>query len=88
MRVSTSGSIDRWLSMLRISIGIIYIWFGSLKFFPGVSPAEDLAKETIHLLTFGLITPGLSLLLLALWETIAPGSPGDFDRASRCLGES
>ncbi|HEX6893134.1 MAG TPA: DoxX family membrane protein [Chryseolinea sp.] len=71
MRVSTSGNVDRWLPMLRISIGIIYIWFGSLKFFPGVSPAEDLAKETIRLLTFGLIKPDLSLLLLALWETIA-----------------
>jgi uncharacterized membrane protein YkgB len=71
MRVSTSGNVDRWLPMLRISIGIVYIWFGGLKFFPGVSPAEDLAKETIHLLTFGLLKPGLSLLLLALWETIA-----------------
>ncbi|MBK5277720.1 MAG: DoxX family protein [Bacteroidia bacterium] len=58
-----------WLTILRISIGIIYVWFGFLKFFPGVSPAEDLAKETIHLLTFGLIKPTLSLLLLAIWET-------------------
>ena len=71
MRVSTSGNVDRWLPMLRVSIGIIYIWFGGLKFFPSVSPAEDLAKETIRLLTFGLIKPDLSLLLLALWETIA-----------------
>lgn len=59
----------RWLIALRVSIGIIYVWFGALKFFPGVSPAEELAKETIHLLTLKLITPGLSLLLLALWET-------------------
>jgi uncharacterized membrane protein YkgB len=71
MRVSTTGNVDRWLPMLRISIGIIYIWFGGLKFFPGLSPAEELAKETIQLLTFGLMKPGLSLLLLALWETIA-----------------
>jgi uncharacterized membrane protein YphA (DoxX/SURF4 family) len=39
-----------------------------LKFFHGVSPAEDLAKDTIALLTFGLIPPDLSLLLLAIWE--------------------
>jgi len=63
-------ALDRWLAILRISIGIIYLWFGLLKFFPGVSPAEELAKETIHLLTFGLIKPEISLLLLALWETI------------------
>lgn len=58
------------IAVLRISIGIIYLWFGSLKYFPGVSPAEELAKETIHLLTFGLISPELSLLLLAIWETV------------------
>lgn len=61
---------ERWLAILRISIGVIYIWFGVLKFFPGVSPAEELAKETIHLLTFRLIGPNLSLLLLAIWETV------------------
>jgi uncharacterized membrane protein YkgB len=65
----SSRAFKRWLYILRISIGVIYIWFGVLKFFPGVSPAEDLAKETIHLLTFRLIEPDLSLLLLAIWET-------------------
>ena len=62
-------TLGRWVIILRLSIGIIYVWFGALKFFPGVSPAEELAKETIHLLTFKLINPELSLLLLALWET-------------------
>lgn len=70
MRYSHSTkAFERWLIVLRLSIGIIYIWFGVLKFFPGVSPAEGLAKETIHLLTFRLIDPDLSLLLLAIWET-------------------
>jgi uncharacterized membrane protein YphA (DoxX/SURF4 family) len=67
---ATDLKLKRWVALLRISIGIIYIWFGMLKYFPGVSPAEDLAKETIHLLTFGLIGPDLSLLLLAVWETV------------------
>ena len=62
--------LTRWVLILRISIGIIYLWFGMLKFFPGVSPAEDLAKETIHQLTFGLISPFVSIILLAIWETI------------------
>jgi len=65
----STKAFERWLYVLRLSIGIIYIWFGVLKFFPGVSPAEELAKETIHLLTFRLIDPDLSLLLLAIWET-------------------
>jgi len=58
------------ITVLRISIGIIYLWFGMLKFFPHVSPAEDLAKETIQILTFGFIPSHLSLILLAGWETI------------------
>jgi len=56
------------LSSLRISIGIIYLWFGVLKFFHGYSPAEDLAINTINKLTFGLIPQPLNITLLALWE--------------------
>lgn len=54
--------------MLVISIGIVYLWFGALKFFPGVSPAEALAKETLSLLTFRLVPSHISYFLLALWE--------------------
>ncbi|WP_232623011.1 doxx family protein [Pareuzebyella sediminis] len=56
-------------SLLPICIGVIYIWFGLLKFFPGVSPAETIALNTIHELTLGYIPSRLSLLLLAFWET-------------------
>jgi uncharacterized membrane protein YkgB len=58
----------RSLSILRISIGIIYIWFGALKFFPGYSPAEDLAIKTIDKLTFSLIPVPVNIILLATWE--------------------
>ena len=57
-------------TLLRISFGVIYFWFGILKFFPGMSPAEDLAKETIHVLTFGLIPDQVSIILLATWEVL------------------
>jgi uncharacterized membrane protein YkgB len=56
------------ISLLRISVGIIYLWFGALKFFHGYSPAEDLAKQTIHKLTFGLMSDALEINLLATWE--------------------
>ena len=56
--------------LLRISIGIVFIWFGILKFFPGVSPAEGLATRTIQLLSFGLIEPQVSIVILAVWETV------------------
>ena len=55
---------------LRISLGLVFFWFGFLKFFPGISPAEDLATRTIELLTFGLITPDISIYILAIWETL------------------
>jgi len=62
-------TLRKRIIILRVCIGLVYLWFGALKFIHGVSPAEELAKETINLLTFGLIPPEISLLLLALWET-------------------
>lgn len=56
--------------VLRVSLGIIFIWFGVLKFFPDLSPAQELAVATIDRLTFGLIPPQIALYLLATWETL------------------
>lgn len=58
------------LNILRISLGLIFIWFGVLKFFPGVSAAEVIAGRTIETLTFGIIKPRVSLPILAIWECI------------------
>ncbi|WP_238718853.1 hypothetical protein [Pelagihabitans pacificus] len=55
-------------TLLAISIGVVYLWFGFLKFFPEVSPAEGLAKNTIHALTFGFIGDQVSIILLAILE--------------------
>lgn len=57
------------LSFLRISIGLVYFVFGVLKFFPSLSPAEELAGETINMMTFGLISPAIGLVLLAIMES-------------------
>jgi uncharacterized membrane protein YphA (DoxX/SURF4 family) len=56
--------------VLRIGLGIVFLWFGVLKFFPGLSPAQDLAARTIEQLSFGAITPTFSLPVLAAWETL------------------
>lgn len=56
------------LPLLRISLGGVFLWFGVLKFFPGISPAQDLAGRTIDLLTFGAVPPRISLPVLAAWE--------------------
>ena len=56
--------------LLRISLGVVFFWFGVLKFFPGMSPAQDLATRTIHILTFGAVPPGAAIVLLATWECL------------------
>jgi uncharacterized membrane protein YphA (DoxX/SURF4 family) len=55
---------------VRISLGIVFFWFGFLKFFPGLSPAQELAAKTIRVLTFGVVPPEVSLPVLAAWECL------------------
>ena len=68
-------SITAWMARhgityTRVALGIIFFWFGALKFFPGLSPAADLATRTITQLTGGLVSPKLALGLLGLWEVL------------------
>ncbi|MDB4915248.1 MAG: DoxX family protein [Gemmatimonadetes bacterium] len=58
------------LTLLRLSLGVIFLWFGVLKFFPGLSPAQDLAARTISVLSFGMVGPSLSIPVLATWECL------------------
>ncbi len=67
--------ITKWMSrngflLVRISIGIIFFWFGFLKFFPGLSPAQDLAVRTISILSFELIPDVVIINGLAFWEVL------------------
>jgi putative oxidoreductase len=71
------AAIHRWLmryslTALRISMGAVYLAFGILKYFPGVSPAESLVLATTHLLSFGLVPAlipnGVVMVLLATLE--------------------
>ena len=67
--------ITGWMSrngylLLRISIGIIFFWFGFLKFIPGLSPAQELATRTISLMTFGLMPESIIINGLAFWEVL------------------
>jgi uncharacterized membrane protein YphA (DoxX/SURF4 family) len=51
--------------VLRMALGIIFIWFGSLKFFPGLSPAAELVERTIYWLP-----PSYFIPVLAAWEVL------------------
>ncbi|MFW5774042.1 MAG: hypothetical protein ACOCWD_05095 [Tangfeifania sp.] len=79
LRGQTFEKIDRkiirWmmlngLNLLRLSIGIIFFWFGFLKYFEGLSPAENIATKTIDIMTFGLFSEKVILYGLATWEVL------------------
>jgi uncharacterized membrane protein YphA (DoxX/SURF4 family) len=62
--------ITRWmarngLTLLRIGLGITFLWFGALKLFPNLSPAEQLVRQTIF-----FIDPDLFIPVLAIWEVM------------------
>ncbi len=68
-------AVIRWMArfgpvLLRVSLGIVFVWFGILKFFPNVSPAQELATRTIAVLTRGLVPDWFALPLLAAWECL------------------
>lgn len=78
-RGSTFDKIDLavtgWMSahgitLLRLSVGIVFLWFGGLKYFTGFSPAEEIATRTIQTLSFGLLTEKVILYGLATWEVL------------------
>ena len=63
-------NITEWMGKyglltLRISLGIIFLWFGLLKFFKGLSPAEDLVRNTVY-----FMDPDLFIPILAAWESL------------------
>lgn len=68
-RTITGWLAEHGLTLLRISIGVVFVWFGMLKFWPGLSPADRLATDTIDRLSFGLIDHGTARILLATLET-------------------
>jgi uncharacterized membrane protein YphA (DoxX/SURF4 family) len=58
------------ITLLRVSLGVVFLWFGLLKFFDGLSPAEGLAGTTIETISGGAIGPAISLPILAIWESL------------------
>jgi len=64
-RVITAWMAQYGLRILRVGLGIVFFWFGVLKFFPGLSPAEDLVRHTIY-----FVDPDLFIPILAAWEAL------------------
>ncbi|MFV5690954.1 DUF417 family protein [Flavobacterium sp. LT1R49] len=52
------------VNMMRISLAIVYIWFGALKIF-GMSPAGDLVEQTVY-----WFKPEIFIPILGICEVI------------------
>lgn len=61
----THGMAKHGLIVLRIALGVVFVWFGALKFFPDISPAEDLVRTTVY-----FVDPDWFIPLLATWEVV------------------
>ena len=65
-------SLQRWsIPALRVALGAVFLVFGALKFFPGVSPVEELVSRTWEKLTFGLVSGQAALVATAVIEVAA-----------------
>lgn len=67
--------ITRWLSdhavsILRISLGVVFVWFGALKLMPGASPAAQLVGDTLSVMTFQQVPPSVSIPFIGAWEVV------------------
>lgn len=67
--------LTRWMArhgviLLRIALGVVFLWFGLQKWFPGRSPVEELAATTLLRLSGGLVGGGWGVPLLGAWEVV------------------
>ena len=61
-----AGSMRKYgYVLLRYAVAVIFIWFGALKFFPGLSPASDLVAKTVY-----WFPPNVFIPILAAWEVL------------------
>jgi uncharacterized membrane protein YkgB len=75
MSSNKENKLTHWMAangiaLLRISIGIIFLWFGFIKYFPGLSPIEDLALRTTRVLTFEMFSENAMAKGLATLECL------------------
>lgn len=56
--------------LLRLGLGVVYLWFGALKLIPSGSPVVDLVERTVSALTFGLITGASAVVVAGVSEVL------------------
>jgi uncharacterized membrane protein YkgB len=64
-RAITHWMAETGIVFLRISLGVVFVWFGALKLFPDASPATNLIRESITFLPSDIFIP-----FLGIWEMV------------------
>ncbi|WP_205748092.1 DoxX family protein [Dyadobacter luticola] len=68
-------AINKWLvansiNVLRFSMGLVFVGFGVLKFFNGISPIQSLATRTTTVLTLGIFSGHTAMIFVAGLECV------------------
>ena len=58
------------VTALRISLGIVFLGFGVLKYFSGISPAQTITEASTHILFLGLIPGSVAIRMIATLECV------------------
>ncbi len=62
---AVSDWMQRWsVPLLRVGLGVVFVWFGALKVI-GASPAGELVAETVYFLPAEVFVP-----VLGVWEVL------------------
>ena len=51
--------------LLRVAVGVVFVWFGALKLFPGASPAAGLIVST-----YPFLPARLFMSFVGCWEVV------------------
>ncbi len=69
----TSWMAGRGLLLLRLSLGLVYLWFGALKLIPNASPASELIRRSFEFLPGDFFVPMVGVLEILIGLGFATG---------------
>ncbi len=66
----TSAMADHGVTLMRLALAVIFLWFGGLKLIPGLSPAASLAGRTVVVLSAGIVPYEVAIPVVGVLEVV------------------
>jgi uncharacterized membrane protein YkgB len=66
----TGWMAEHGITLMRLALAVIFLWFGALKLIPGLSPAEGLAGRTVVAMTAGIVPYELAVPAVGALEVL------------------